>query len=75
LKQFEEKIEEIYQNTSKRLLELIFTKYELMSHIESFRKYLLLGQGDFVQRLMDLIEFDFFFIFFVFQKFPFQCIF
>ena len=40
------------QLTNKRLLYLIFNKYNLLLHLSGIKKYLLLGQGDFISHLM-----------------------
>ncbi|VDD82696.1 unnamed protein product [Mesocestoides corti] len=45
-----------YQHISKRLLETLLNRYHFMDHLRATRKFLLLGQGDFIQRLMDLLE-------------------
>ncbi|XP_062521244.1 gamma-tubulin complex component 3 homolog isoform X2 [Corticium candelabrum] len=47
-----------YRETSKRLLEILHTKYKFMDHLKALRRYLLLGQGDFIRHLMDLLEPD-----------------
>ena len=39
---------------SRHVLTLILDKHQLMMHLHAIKKYLLLGQGDFVQALMDL---------------------
>ena len=39
----------------KHLLETIFTKYSFVKHCNALKRYLLLGQGDFIQTLMDLL--------------------
>lgn len=51
----EEAIEVAYHNTSKALLDLLKTKYKLMDHLKAMKRYLLLGQGDFIQYLMDIL--------------------
>lgn len=42
-------------SVNKRLLQLIFDKYKFFEHCLSLKRYLLLGQGDFIQYLMDLL--------------------
>jgi gamma-tubulin complex component 3 len=49
----EKSIQVAYKETSKQLLRLLLDKYELMDHLHAIKRYLLLGQGDFVQHLMD----------------------
>ncbi|KAI8087029.1 Spc98 family-domain-containing protein [Gilbertella persicaria] len=51
----EASIEIAYHTTSKALLNLLKTKYKLMDHLKAMKRYLLLGQGDFIQYLMDIL--------------------
>ncbi|KAF7728906.1 Gamma-tubulin complex component 3 [Apophysomyces ossiformis] len=44
-----------YLETSKKLLDLLKGKYKLMEHLRALKRYLLLGQGDFIQHLMDTL--------------------
>lgn len=39
--------------TSKKLVEVMFQKYRLKDHFDAIKKYMLIGQGDFIQALMD----------------------
>lgn len=41
--------------TNAQVLYLLFTQYDLISHCRALKAYLLLGQGDFIQYLMDLL--------------------
>lgn len=54
----EETVDTAYRITSKRLLEIFFSKYKFLDHLRALRLYLLLGQGDFIRHLMDLLESD-----------------
>ncbi|XP_065841235.1 gamma-tubulin complex component 3 homolog [Oscarella lobularis] len=45
-----------YRETSKRLIEILYTKYNFLGHLKAMRRYLLMGQGDFIRHLMDLLE-------------------
>eukprot|EP00118_Oscarella_pearsei_P015761 m.144765 g.144765 ORF g.144765 m.144765 type:complete len:863 (+) comp38407_c1_seq3:451-3039(+) len=45
-----------YRETSKRLLEILYTQYNFLGHLKAMRRYLLMGQGDFIRHLMDLLE-------------------
>ena len=45
----------VAQKTNKRVLDLLFTKYQLKEHCDAIKRYLLLGQGDFIQYLMDML--------------------
>jgi len=49
----EEIVDENYVNTSNYLLDILFTRYKLKDHLNALKRYLLLGQGDFIQNLMD----------------------
>ena len=49
-------VEEALSATNARLLELIFKKYKLVTHLSAIKRYLLLGQGDFAQHLMDALQ-------------------
>jgi len=49
-------MEEAYKCTSKHLLDVMFTKFQLLEHMRALRKYLLLGQGDIMRYLLDLLE-------------------
>ena len=48
-------VEHAYSVTNKQLLHFLFKKFRFLEHCDSIRKYLLLGQGDFLQYLMDLL--------------------
>ena len=39
-----------------RLLELMQERYQLRTHLSALKKFLLLGQGDFVVWLMDMLQ-------------------
>jgi gamma-tubulin complex component 3 len=49
-------IDQIYLNTSQKVLEIAMGQYQLMEHLHSMRKYLLLGQGDFIGLLMENLK-------------------
>ena len=49
-------IDVAYRVVSKRLLEVLYDNYKLMDHLHAARDYLLLGQGDFVRHLIDLLQ-------------------
>ncbi|KAI7906548.1 Spc98 family-domain-containing protein [Cokeromyces recurvatus] len=53
--QLEKSIDLAYKNTSKALLNLLKTKYKLMDHLKALKQYMLLGQGDFIRYLMDIL--------------------
>ncbi|KAJ3321967.1 Gamma-tubulin complex component 3 [Boothiomyces sp. JEL0866] len=56
LKNLELSIDSSYKSTTSYLMNLLFTKYELVNRFEELKAYLLLGQGDFAQYLMDNLE-------------------
>ncbi|ORZ25249.1 gamma-tubulin complex component protein [Absidia repens] len=45
-------VDTMYLETSNQLLSLLKNKYKLMDHLLALKRYLLLGQGDFIQYLM-----------------------
>ena len=40
------------------LLDVLFTKYQLRQHLDAIKRYLLLGQGDFIETFMGLVGAD-----------------
>ncbi|KAG0356499.1 Gamma-tubulin complex component 3 [Podila minutissima] len=46
-------IDAAYIGTSQRLLHLLVTKFKLIDHLTAIKRYILLGQGDFIQHLME----------------------
>lgn len=53
---FQSKIDAAYFETSKYLLDVLNKNYHLLEHLQAMRRYLLLGQGDFIRHLMDLLK-------------------
>ncbi|ELW47485.1 Gamma-tubulin complex component 3 [Tupaia chinensis] len=53
---FQGRIDAAYFETSKYLLDVLNKKYSLLEHMQAMRRYLLLGQGDFIRHLMDLLK-------------------
>ncbi|KAG8184816.1 hypothetical protein JTE90_004914 [Oedothorax gibbosus] len=51
-------LEKNYAKTSKTVLQVLHDKYNLMDHLLAMRNYFLLGQGDFIRHLMDLLDAD-----------------
>ena len=49
----EASIDEAYKTTMARLIHLMDNKFKLFEHLNALKKYLLLGQGDFVALLME----------------------
>ncbi|ENN77802.1 hypothetical protein D910_12412 [Dendroctonus ponderosae] len=48
-------LETVYKETSFRVLDLLKNKYNIYEHLQSLRRYLLLGQGDFIRHLLELL--------------------
>ncbi|MPC17584.1 Gamma-tubulin complex component 3 [Portunus trituberculatus] len=44
------------RETSRHVLEEIMTRHKLMDHLRALRRYLLLGQGDFIHYLMEILN-------------------
>ncbi|XP_050408701.1 gamma-tubulin complex component 3 homolog [Patella vulgata] len=55
---FQQMIDTVYKETSRNLLDVFHSKYKFLDHLKAMRRYLLLGQGDFIRHLMDLLEED-----------------
>ena len=51
-----EAIEQCYRETSNLVLDTMFRRYKLMEHVSAMRKYLLLGQGDLIRYLLELLD-------------------
>ena len=49
-------INKAYKIASERLLDTLMQKEKLLEHLTALRRYLLLGQGDFIRHLVDLIQ-------------------
>ncbi|KAL4820938.1 Spc98 family-domain-containing protein [Aspergillus spinulosporus] len=49
----ETSIDEAYKTTMARLIHLMNEKFKLFDHLHALKKYLLLGQGDFIALLME----------------------
>ena len=49
----EASIDEAYKATMARLIHLMADKFKLFEHLKALKKYLLLGQGDFIALLME----------------------
>ncbi|CAL8095288.1 unnamed protein product [Calicophoron daubneyi] len=55
---FEQMISTVYLETGRYLLETLIERYHFLDHLRATRQFLLLGQGDFIQHLMDLLDAD-----------------
>ena len=49
-------IQRAFTETSAHVLSILFTRYKFLEHISAMRKYLLLGQGDIIRYLLQLLE-------------------
>lgn len=49
-------VDKLYRQTSKRLLDIMFSQFKLLEHLIALKKYMLLGQGDFIQCLLVDLE-------------------
>ena len=51
----EQSIDKAYLTTTSKLVELMKVKFGFWDHLNAFKKYILLGQGDFIAILMESI--------------------
>lgn len=54
-------LESVYKETSLRVLNLLKEKYRMLDHLQALRQYLLLGQGDFIRHLLELLAYVYFY--------------
>lgn len=54
-------IEMSYKTTSEKVLKVLIDDSKLLVHLKAIKKYLLLGQGDFIQYFLELIQYVLFF--------------
>jgi len=54
--EFQDMIISVYNETTRYLRSILDDKYQMMDHFQAIKRYLLLGQGDFIKYLMDLME-------------------
>lgn len=52
----ETSIDEAYKTTMARLIHLMDDKFKLFEHLRALKKYILLGQGDFIALLMESLS-------------------
>ena len=48
-------VETAYEQTNQQLLQILFKKYQFEGHCRHIRKYLLMGQGDMMEFLIELL--------------------
>lgn len=53
-------IEMSYKTTSEKVLKVLIDDSNLLDHLKAIKKYLLLGQGDFIQYFLELIQYVWF---------------
>ncbi|KAL7667746.1 hypothetical protein ACOME3_010446 [Neoechinorhynchus agilis] len=53
---FSKFIETSYTNAASNLLRVLSTDYKMRKHFRNIKDYILLGQGDFIRLLMDLVR-------------------
>ncbi|KAA3675425.1 gamma-tubulin complex component 3 [Paragonimus westermani] len=53
---FDRMVSTVYKQTSRYLLETLIDRYHFLNHLHATRQFLLLGQGDFITQLMDLLD-------------------
>ncbi|XP_073526320.1 uncharacterized protein [Phyllobates terribilis] len=51
-------VDEAAKRIDKHLLDVMYNRYKFKEHCLAIKRYLLLGQGDFVQYLMDIVGTD-----------------
>jgi len=51
-----EAVQLCYTETSALVLNTLFKRYKLVDHFSAMRKYMLLGQGDLIRYLMELLD-------------------
>lgn len=55
--EFHTTLQNVYKETSYRVLELLKGNFRLLDHLQALRRYLLLGQGDFIRHLLELLAY------------------
>ena len=48
-------IDNLYKQISTKLLDTLFQDYNLISHLDNLKRFVILGQGDFVAYLIDAL--------------------
>lgn len=51
-------IDNVYFNTSKKVLDIVVGGHKLLLHLQAMKNYLLLGQGDFIGTLMESMKYE-----------------
>lgn len=53
---FQKQLHLAYKETNRNALRILYEDYNFAQHLEGLKLFLLLGQGDFISYLMDLLE-------------------
>ncbi|XP_042149058.1 gamma-tubulin complex component 3 [Ixodes scapularis] len=53
---FQQFLDQTYQERNRRVLAVLGSQFKLKEHLQALRQFLLLGQGDFVRHLMDVLD-------------------
>lgn len=51
----ERSIDDAFMIANQRLFDVFIDKFKLMDHVKAIKMFLLLGQGDFIEQLMDTL--------------------
>jgi len=54
--EFKDWVNKATHTTCQKLLQVMFTKFTMITHFESIKRFMLFGQGDFIQYLMDTLN-------------------
>jgi gamma-tubulin complex component 3 len=52
---FRKLLDKAFQEVSSKAMRILFDDHQLLEHLKGLRQFLLLGQGDFIRHLMDLV--------------------
>eukprot|EP00803_Ostreobium_quekettii_P003739 evm.model.scf_156.5 EVM.evm.TU.scf_156.5 scf_156:43972-47321(-) len=56
MESLQELVDSASASVDQRLMDILYHKYSFYLHCEAIKRYLLLGQGDFIQALMDFVK-------------------
>lgn len=56
ISRLESVVEKVAKVANRRVMDLMFNHYKFMQHFTAIRQYLLIGQGDFIQLLIELLK-------------------
>lgn len=52
---FRKLLDKAFQEVSSKAMRILFDDHKLLEHLKGLRQFLLLGQGDFIRHLMDIV--------------------